>query len=103
MWIFLDAIALLFAVLGLIFIRGHGAFLIAGYNTMSQEDQKKINVKALCRFMGKLMFALGGCFVIMSLSDAVDSFLPMWIGMAIFFGVVAFAVIYSNTGHRFSK
>ena len=45
-------------VLGILFSKGKGAFLIAGYNTASAQKKAKTDEKKLCRFMGKLMFAL---------------------------------------------
>lgn len=43
---------------GTVFSLGKGAFLIAGYNTAPKREKEKYDEKALCRFMGKLMFAL---------------------------------------------
>lgn len=68
--VFLGMIAL-FLVLGLIFSQGKGAFLIAGYNTASKAEKAKYDEKALCRFMGKIMFALAGCQGIMALGILV--------------------------------
>ena len=59
MWIILGTI-LLFFLLGVLFSMGRGAVLIAGYNTASKAEKEKYDEKALCRFMGKLMFALAG-------------------------------------------
>ena len=57
---------LLFLLLGLVFSQGKGAFLIAGYNTASQAEKAKYDEKALCRCMGKLMFALAGTWALKS-------------------------------------
>ena len=67
--VFLGMIAL-FLVLGLIFSRGKGAFLIAGYNTASKAEKAKYDEKALCRFMGKIMFAMAGCQGVMALGSS---------------------------------
>ncbi|WP_237475779.1 DUF3784 domain-containing protein [Virgibacillus salexigens] len=48
----------LFIVLGIILINGKGSSLIAGYNTMPPEEKEKYDTVALCKFMGKMMFAL---------------------------------------------
>ena len=32
--------------------------MIAGFNTMSEEEKEKYDTVALCKFMGKTMFAL---------------------------------------------
>ena len=57
------AVTALFVGLGVLFSKGKGAFLIAGYNTMSKEKKARYDKNALCRFMGKLMFALAACWV----------------------------------------
>ena len=40
-------LVLLFLILGILLWNGKGAFLIAGYNTSSKEEQSKYNEKAL--------------------------------------------------------
>lgn len=52
------ATAALFILLGIVFLRGKGSFLIAGHNTLPPEEKAKIDEKKLTRFMGKFMFAL---------------------------------------------
>lgn len=50
--IFLLILALLFLILAICFFLGHGAWLIAGYNTLSPEQQRQYDKKKLCRAMG---------------------------------------------------
>ena len=45
-------LALLFLVLSIFLFMGKGAWLIAGYNTLSKEEKKKYNEKKLCRITG---------------------------------------------------
>ena len=49
---------MVFVILGVIFLNGKGAFLIAGYNTTSKAEKQKTDEKKLCSFMGKMMFIL---------------------------------------------
>ena len=100
--IFLGMIAL-FIVLVLIFSQGKGAFLIAGYNTASKAEKAKYDEKALCRFMGKIMFALAGCQGIMALGILVVGMWLFWVGIAAFLAVAFGTVIYANTRNRFQK
>ena len=86
MIVFLIMIAL-FLVLGLTFSRGKGAFLIAGYNTASKAEKARYDEKALCRFMGKIMFALAGCQGIMALGILVVGMWLLWVGIAAFLAV----------------
>lgn len=96
-------IMLLFLLIGVVFSMGKGAFLIAGYNTASKAEKARYDEKALCRFMGKIMFALAGCQGIMALGILVVGMWLFWVGIAAFLAVIFGTVIYANTGNRFKK
>ena len=96
-------VILLFLLLGVVFSLGKGAFLIAGYNTASKAEKAKYDEKALCRFMGKIMFAMAGCQGIMALGILVVGMWLFWVGIAAFLAVAFGTVIYANTGNRFQK
>ena len=93
----------LFILLGIFFSRGKGSFLISGYNTYTQAEKDRYNERALCRFMGRIMFAYAGCFAIVASSTFIGTLTPMWIGMGLFLAVTIFTLIYANTGNRFKK
>lgn len=103
MWIANAVMAALFVLLGVLFSRGKGAFLIAGYNTASAAEKAKYDEKALCRFMGKLMFALAACQAVMGLGAAWAGMWLYWVGIVLFLVSVVGGVIYANTGRRFQK
>ena len=42
----------IFAVLSIILLSGHGSWFISGYNTASNEEKEKYDEKELCRTMG---------------------------------------------------
>ena len=42
----------IFGIWSLIFLSGHGAASIAGYNTMTEDEKKTIDEKKLCFVMG---------------------------------------------------
>ncbi|MGN0969021.1 MAG: DUF3784 domain-containing protein [Oscillospiraceae bacterium] len=92
-----------FVVLGIVFFKGKGAFLIAGYNTSSREERAKYDEKALCRFMGKLMFACAGCFVLSALGNVLEQMALVWLGIILMLVICITAVIYANTGNRFKR
>ncbi len=94
---------LVFLLLGLVFSRGKGAFLIAGYNTAPKREKEKYDEQALCRFMGKMMFALAATWVPMTLSALLDRMWLLWLGLGLFFAVCIGGGVYMNTGHRFEK
>ena len=97
------AVIALFAGLGLLFSKGKGAFLIAGYNTMSKAKKARYDKNALCRFMGRLMFALAACWVPVALGTALELGWLYGAGIAAYLLVIAGGLIYANTGHRFQK
>lgn len=89
--------------LGALFYSGRGAFLIAGYNTMSKAKKARYDKAALCRFMGKLMFALAACWIPVALGAVLDVGWLYGVGIAAFLIVIVVGLIYANTGHRFQK
>ena len=103
MWIANAVMAAVFVLLGILFSRGKGAFLIAGYNTASAAEKARYDEKALCRFMGKLMFALAACQAGMGLGAAWAGMWLYWLGIALFLAAAVGGVIYANTGRRFLK
>ncbi len=96
-------VTVLLVVLGLVFFRGKGAFLIAGYNTASKEEKAKYDEKALCRFMGRLMFAMAGCWALVALGTLLDRLWIYYLGLGLFLTVIFGGVVYANTGRRFQK
>ena len=101
-WAHLGAVVLL-AALGLAFSRGKGAFLIAGYNTASQEEKARYDKNALCRFMGRLMFAMAGSWAVVAAGSLLALPRLYNLGIGLFLAVVFGGVIYANTGRRFRK
>ena len=90
-------------ILSVILLSGNGAWLIAGYNTMSKEKKARYDKNALCRFMGKLMFALAACWVPVALGTALGLGWLYGAGIAAYLLVIGGGLIYANTGHRFQK
>lgn len=97
------AVTALFLLLGALFSKGKGTWLIAGYNTASPVEKAKMDEKALCRSMGKLMFALAACWLVITASDVFQSMALLWVGLALFFAALIAGVVYANTGNRFKK
>ena len=93
----------LFVILGIVFSRGKGASLIAGYNTSSAAEKAKTDEKKLCKAMSKLMFALAGCWLVAASSEIFGMKALLWIGMAMFVVVITAALVYMNTGNRFDR
>ncbi|KHF41656.1 DUF3784 domain-containing protein [Halalkalibacter okhensis] len=93
----------LFIVVGMFFFAGKGSFLIAGFNTLPKEEKEKYDTVALCKFMGKMMFALAFSQIFWILSDLLEIRWLFIIGLVLFLGIVGFILFYVNTGNRFKN
>ena len=82
-----------FTVLGIFLLFGKGSFLIAGYNTASEEEKKKIDKKKLCRSMGIMLLAVAGLIGAMCVVDT-DAFALSMGGIIVL--VLAAELIYAN-------
>lgn len=98
------AIGLLLIVIAIVLLTGRGSFLIAGYNTLSKEEKEKYDVKALCRFMGKILLPIGIFVPVIAINSVFIGieWLPL-VFAVIVIGLSIFTVIYANTGNRFRK
>ena len=104
--IFLIILALLFLVLAICLFLGHGAWLIAGYNTMSPEEQQKYDKKKVCRATS---IVCGVCSILLLILAYLgyrveycgmdeSLMLPYAIGFVVVLLIcVAAAMIYTNT------
>ena len=97
------AIDLIFIVLAIVFFRGKGSFLIAGYNTASPHERAKYDEKALCTAMGKFMLALAVCWFIATLGLLLEVMALVWIGQALFLVVIVVGIIAINTSKKIKR
>ncbi len=93
----------LFIVLGIVFINGKGVSLIAGYNSLPAEEKKKYDTAALCKFVGKMMFALSFCTLLWLLSAALEISSLFSAGLVLFVLIIVYMIIHLNTGNRYKK
>lgn len=103
LYIFHGLIIVLFVGLAIVFFCGKGAFLIAGYNTMSKAEKSHFDEKQLCRFMGKLMLTLAACWLIVVLGSVVEIVVLLVTGISLFIVTIIGATVYANTGDRFKR
>ncbi|VEF49887.1 Domain of uncharacterised function (DUF3784) [Bacillus freudenreichii] len=94
---------ILFFIFAFILSKGKGAFLIAGYNTMSDREKAQYDEAALCKFMSKIMYGISLSILLWALSELLDNQALFVIGLIFFIVVILFAVVYSNTGNRFKR
>lgn len=90
-------------ILGILFHYGKGAFLIAGYNTMSEDKKRLYNEKAFLKFISKIMFCLAFCFSLLLLSDFYCISWLKTISYILITLTFIFLIVYTNTGNRFIK
>ncbi len=60
----------IFAIISIVLISGHGANLIAGYNTAGKEEKSKFNTKKLCRVVGTGMAVITIMILVMAIGEA---------------------------------
>ena len=75
-------VAASFLALGIVFSRGKGTSLIAGYNTAAPEEKAKYDEKKLCKAMSRLMFVLALCWLVIAASALWQP--ALWIGLSLF-------------------
>ena len=85
------------AVLTGILLSGHGANLIAGYNTLSCEEKAKYNEQKLCRVVGFGLLIVTILILVMGIGEEI---LPAWFAygsLGIIIVDCAVMIILSNT------
>lgn len=91
-------ISILFILgLGYLFSKGRGGSILSGYNTMSDEDRKKIDEKALLKFTGKVMYTLSVPMFAILWSIISSEQIYYYIGFIFSIGLAIYTVIYSNS------
>ena len=90
-------VGLLFAVISITLISGHGANLIAGYNTASREEKNRYDAKKLCRVVGIGMALIALMMFIMAIWQSVlpASFFTVFIVVTVIDCIVI--IVLSNT------
>ena len=66
-------IAAILVVIGVIILAGKGDMLIAGYNTASEEEKEKVNIKRLRLLIGGLLVIIAPLFFIPNEENEVST------------------------------
>ena len=93
-------------VITVLLLTGHGANLIAGFNTLSKNEKEKYDKPALCRFVGKIMIPIEAAVLVAFIGSIFKA--PWTTLFTIFTGVavlpyIIVVAVYANTGNRFRK
>ena len=88
---------ILMVIASLILISGRGAFLIAGYNTMSKDKKAQYDERKLCRMVGCSLSIIALIMIVATLySFEMPTFISWLIPWGIF-AVVAVMMVLMNT------
>ena len=87
----------IFAVLSIVLLSGHGSWVISGYNTASKEEKEKYDEKKLCRTMGIGMSIISILILIMGLFESVLPAFFAYIAVGIIVVDVVVIIILGNT------
>ena len=63
-------VATVFAIIGIVQLSGRGAWLVAGYNTMTEEEKAQYNPEAIARGSAVIMFGIAAFAALLSLGKA---------------------------------
>jgi len=102
-WIITGIIALPLVILALFLFKGKGAFLIAGYNTLSDDKKAEYDTKALCKAVGWLLLLLAFFMMLFPLAISTEITWLFWVSFVPIMILPFGFVIYANTGNRFRK
>ena len=87
--------SVLFIILAVIFYLGKGDKLIAGYNTASEEERKKVNIQRL-RILMSCISVITAAFCV-SMPIVGNNIQAQLGATAVFMAVIIFVVILANT------
>ena len=88
-------IAVLFLVFAIVFLMGKGDKLIAGYNTASEEEKRKVDIHKLRILMAIISVITAGYVSILPIIG--DNPQDQMVGMSVFFAITILFVILANT------
>lgn len=94
--------AIVLIVIAFFLNRGKGLCLIAGFNTMPDEQRKGYDMKAVGKFVSKILMGMALCLLAFDFGWYMDNTVVMVLPWIAFGGIVIFALAYLN-GNRFKK
>ena len=98
-------VAALMVAMAIPLLKGKGAWMISGYNTMSKKERELYDEKALCRYTGKLLLAVAAGMAVMGagVTDDGSSIALFYAGFALIMIVCVVGGIPLFTMKRFLK
>ena len=87
----------IFLIISIILLSGHGSWFISGYNTASKEEKAKYDEKKLCRTTGFGMAVIAVLILVMGLFEDVLTASFAYISLGIIFVDVLLMIVFCNT------
>ena len=94
---------LLLLAMSIVLLRGKGAWMITGYNTMPKEKRDQYDTVALCKFTGKALLFFNVLINGFTIGAILFNKIMMSIFGALLIITIVFLLIYANTKNRFKK
>lgn len=92
-------LSIVFAVLSILLFSGRGSSLIAGYNTMPEDQKAQYNELRLCRFMGVINSGFTIGFVLMGTASTFKNNPLIIISSMLIIISASSAIIFPKTKH----
>ena len=83
----------IFLVISIMLLSGHGSWFISGYNTASKEEKAKYNEKKLCKTTG---FGMAVLTLVMGLFEDVLPASFAYISLGIIFVDILLVIVFCN-------
>ena len=77
--------------------------LVAGVNTIKQEDMEKYDLDALCKFVSNMLFTVALLLLLRIVLTILGFSAISMLIIPILFIFLLMCLIYANTGNRFKK
>lgn len=87
----------IFALISILLLTGHGAGLIAGYNTAGKEEKSKYDEKKLCRVTGIGMSVIAVLLLVMAIWEEILPAAFAYITLAIVLIDCLLMIVLMNT------
>lgn len=81
-------------ILGFVFRSGRGAFLIAGYNTMSAKEKAQYDEKKLCKVVGNFTFVLAALWIPILVGSVIDNMIVVVSGVIVLCAVTLIGAFF---------
>ena len=84
-------------IISVVLLTGHGANLIAGYNTSSQEEKNKYDEKKLCRVVGIGMLSISILIFVMGVLESILPAFTAYVAVGIILLDIVIMIVLVNT------